>query len=64
VVGSGPEGPRLRTLAQALESLSRDAARRRTMGEAGRRRVAERFTQAAMAERHIDLYQRIRGTKG
>src|SRR6476660_9380243 len=40
-------------LAQALESLSRDSARRRVMGEAGRRRVAERFTQAAMAERHI-----------
>jgi glycosyltransferase involved in cell wall biosynthesis len=33
------------------------------MGEAGRRRVAERFTQTAMAERHIDLYQRIRATK-
>jgi hypothetical protein len=30
------------------------------MGEAGRKRVAERFTQQAMAERHIELYERIR----
>ena len=51
-------------LAQALESLSRDAARRRTMGEAGRRRVNERFTQSVMAERHIELYQRLRAGKG
>jgi rhamnosyl/mannosyltransferase len=51
-------------LAQALESMSRDAARRRTMGEAGRRRVNERFTQSAMAERHIELYQRLRAGKG
>lgn len=50
-------------LAQALETLSRDSARRRTMGEAGRKRVAERFTQAVMAERHIQLYERIRGDR-
>jgi glycosyltransferase involved in cell wall biosynthesis len=47
-------------LAQALETLSHDPARRRKMGEAGRKRVAERFTQAAMAEKHIELYERIR----
>jgi hypothetical protein len=29
------------------------------MGEAGRKRVQERFTQTAMASRHIELYQRI-----
>jgi glycosyltransferase involved in cell wall biosynthesis len=46
-------------LTRALEVLSRDAGRRRVMGEAGRRRVAERFTQSAMAEKHIELYQRI-----
>jgi len=34
------------------------------MGEAGRRRVQERFTQTTMAARHIELYERIRGTKG
>jgi hypothetical protein len=33
------------------------------MGEAGRRRVAERFTQTTMAERHIELYERIRRTR-
>jgi hypothetical protein len=32
---------------------------RRRLGQAGQRRVAEQFTQAAMAERHIALYQRI-----
>jgi rhamnosyl/mannosyltransferase len=46
-------------LARALEVLSRDADRRRSMGEAGRKRVAERFTQRAMAERHVELYERI-----
>jgi glycosyltransferase involved in cell wall biosynthesis len=50
-------------LAQALETLSHDSARRRNMGEAGRRRVAERFTQTTMAERHIELYERIRRTR-
>jgi rhamnosyl/mannosyltransferase len=50
-------------LANALEALCHDPARRRTMGEAGRRRVQERFTQTAMAERHIGLYQRIRASK-
>jgi rhamnosyl/mannosyltransferase len=48
-------------LAQALEALCRDSARRRVMGEAGRRRVTERFTRSVMAERHIELYQRLRG---
>jgi rhamnosyl/mannosyltransferase len=46
-------------LARALELLSRDSTRRQAMGQAGRKRVAERFTQSAMAEAHIELYQRI-----
>ena len=46
-------------LAQALETLSRDAALRQRMGEAGRQRVLERFTQAAMADQHVKLYERI-----
>jgi rhamnosyl/mannosyltransferase len=50
-------------LARALETLSRDSARRSAMGEAGRKRVAEHFTQQAMAERHIELYERIRAGK-
>lgn len=49
----------VQALAEALETLSRDPERRRALGEAGRRRVQERFTQAAMAERHIELYERI-----
>ena len=46
-------------LRRALEIMSHDSARRQAMGEAGRKRVAERFTQSAMAEKHIELYQRI-----
>jgi rhamnosyl/mannosyltransferase len=53
----------VRALARALETLSRDAAKRRAMGDAGRKRVAEHFTQAAMAEKHIELYERIRAQK-
>jgi hypothetical protein len=33
------------------------------MGEAGRKRVQSKFTQAAMAEKHIALYERIRGRR-
>ena len=47
-------------LARALETLSRDAARRMAMGQAGRRRVEERFTQTMMAAKHIELYEKIR----
>jgi glycosyltransferase involved in cell wall biosynthesis len=50
-------------LAQALDTLSRDAALRHRMGQAGQRRVIEHFTQAAMAERHLALYHRILGSK-
>jgi rhamnosyl/mannosyltransferase len=51
-------------LAQALETLSHDPELRRRMGEAGRKRVAEHFTQSAMAEKHIGLYERIRANRG
>lgn len=50
-------------LAHALETLSHDPALRLRMGEAGRQRVLERFTQAAMAEKHIELYERIRAER-
>jgi hypothetical protein len=33
------------------------------MGEAGRKRVVERFTQATMAQKHIELYEKIRGDR-
>ena len=47
-------------LAQALDKLSRDPDLRKKMGEAGRKRVANQFTQTAMAEKHIALYERLR----
>jgi glycosyltransferase involved in cell wall biosynthesis len=47
-------------LAEALEALSYDPGRRREMGEAGRKRVAELFSQETMAARHIELYERVR----
>jgi rhamnosyl/mannosyltransferase len=50
-------------LAQALETLARDPALRKRMGEAGRKRVAAKFTQAVMAEKHIALYERIRARR-
>jgi rhamnosyl/mannosyltransferase len=50
-------------LAAALERLAHDPQLRRSMGEAGRKRVAERFTQTAMAEKHIALYERIRAER-
>jgi rhamnosyl/mannosyltransferase len=46
-------------LARALETLSRDPELRRRLGEAGRRRVLQHFTQAQMAEKHIALYERV-----
>jgi len=46
-------------LAQALGTLAHDPQMRRRLGQAGQRRVAEQFTQAVMAERHVALYQRI-----
>jgi rhamnosyl/mannosyltransferase len=50
-------------LAEALETLCRDPQRRQRMGEAGRQRVLGKFTQAAMAEQHIALYERIRAER-
>jgi rhamnosyl/mannosyltransferase len=50
-------------LAQALETLSHDPALRKKMGEAGRERVASKFTQTAMAEKHLALYERIRADR-
>jgi glycosyltransferase involved in cell wall biosynthesis len=51
-------------LAQALDQLAHDPALRKQMGEAGRKRVAGRFTRSAMAEKHIALYERIRAARG
>jgi glycosyltransferase involved in cell wall biosynthesis len=46
-------------LAAALRRLLADPDLRRRMGEAGRRRVAEQFTADRMAERVLELYERV-----
>lgn len=43
----------------AIEALLRDPARARTMGDAGRRRCAERFSATAMGRNIALLYHRI-----
>jgi len=48
-------------LADAMRTLSQDPALRERLGRAGRGRVRERFTVAAMAEAHLDLYRKVRG---
>jgi glycosyltransferase involved in cell wall biosynthesis len=47
-------------LATAIGRLAGDAALRRRMGEAGRRRVVERFSVASFVERHRALYAALR----
>ncbi|MCU0621042.1 MAG: glycosyltransferase, partial [Gemmatimonadales bacterium] len=47
-------------LAEALDLLARDGRLRERMGAAGRQRVKDHFTQARMAARHIELYERVR----
>ena len=46
-----------RTLARAILALLADPERSRAMGEAGRQRVAERWTWPAVAERTEDAYR-------
>lgn len=46
-------------LAAAITRLARDPAAARALGEAGRARVASRFTLAAMARGTRDLYRRL-----
>lgn len=45
-------------LADAIATLLADPERRRRMGEAGRRRVAEAFTSASMVEKTAEVYRR------
>jgi starch synthase (maltosyl-transferring) len=51
-------------LAEALRSLLDDAERRRTMGEAGRRSVEERYSADLMAARTTALYERLLRASG
>jgi N-acetyl-alpha-D-glucosaminyl L-malate synthase BshA len=46
-------------LARAVESLLHDPARRRAMGEAARRRAAERFAAGTIVPRYEALYARV-----
>ena len=48
-------------LAQALIALLRDRETAHRMGRAGRERALERFTQDAMTERFLTIYQRLVG---
>ena len=52
-----PEDPE--ALARAVGALLADPARRRAMGQQGRRRALERFTVEAMARRFESLYDEI-----
>lgn len=48
-----------RDLAAQISSLLADPERARKFGEAGRRRVEERFAWSAIADQTIDLYRRL-----
>jgi starch synthase len=48
-------------LADRIGELLADPERAREMGRAGRRRVLERFTWSAVADRTVGLYQRLTG---
>lgn len=49
----------VRSLAEALDTLTRDPFKREKMGDAGRARVEKFFTRQLMTERHLALYERV-----
>jgi glycosyltransferase involved in cell wall biosynthesis len=49
-------------LAQAMVTLLRDPMGRQTMGQAGRRRLLEQFTQQRMHDRYAQLYDQMLGS--
>lgn len=49
-----------RRIADAVNGLMEDSDARRRMGEAGRRRVLERFTWASIARQTLDFYHDLR----
>lgn len=51
-------------LAVALRRLDDDVALRQRLGEAGRQRAVERFSEAQMAERYHDLYAEMADARG
>ena len=48
-------------LRSAMAELASNEPLRRTLGEAARRRVEERFTVEVMVDRHLDLCERVVG---
>ncbi len=48
-------------LAAAMTKLVEDPVLREEFGRAGRARVKERFSLAAMVDAHLDLYRKVRG---
>jgi len=46
-------------MALRILELVDSPALRKSMGPAGRRRFEERFTEAHMVERHLELYERL-----
>lgn len=53
-----PEGD-AQALATALERLMTDPSLRRDLGERGRARALERFTQASIARRTVEVYRQV-----
>jgi glycosyltransferase involved in cell wall biosynthesis len=51
-------------LAEAMRTLAEDAELRDRLGRAGRERVRQRFSLAAMTDAHLKLYQQVRAPKG
>jgi starch synthase len=51
-------------IAERVNSLLADPDRGRAFGDAGRRRVVERFTWSSIAERTLSLYRRLIGGAG
>ncbi len=50
-------------LADAMRTLAEDSDLRDRLGGAGRARVRQRFSLAAMTDAHLKLYQEVRGPK-
>lgn len=68
LVSDGVDGiivePRPEALAEAIESVLADPQRARAMGEAGRKKVEERYTAAVVSAAHERLYEALVGAKG
>lgn len=50
-------------LAEAMRTLAEDSGLRDRLGRAGRERVRQKFSLAAMMDAHLELYQQVRAPK-